>query len=50
MSPREVENAIHGLDGVIEVAVIGVPDPMLGQAVKAFVVLTARREHTPNGT
>jgi amino acid adenylation domain-containing protein len=39
VSPREVENAIHSLDGVVEVAVIGVADEVLGQAVKAFVVL-----------
>ena len=39
VSPREVENAIHALEGVYEVAVIGVPDDVLGQAVKAFVVL-----------
>lgn len=40
VSPREVENAIHGLAGVYEVAVIGVPDEVLGQAIKAFVTLT----------
>ena len=39
VSPREVENALHALDGVYEVAVVGVPDELLGQAVKAFVVL-----------
>lgn len=39
VSPREVEDALHELDGVLEAAVIGVPDPILGQAVKAFVVL-----------
>jgi len=39
VSPREVENALYALDGVYEAAVIGVPDPLLGQAVKAFVVL-----------
>ncbi|WP_428268623.1 class I adenylate-forming enzyme family protein [Haliangium sp.] len=39
VAPREVENAITDLDGVKEVAVIGVPDPVLGQAVKAYVVL-----------
>jgi len=38
VSPREVENAIAEIPGVAEVAVIGVPDDMLGQAVKAFVV------------
>lgn len=37
--PKEVEHAIFNLQGVKEVAVIGVPDPILGQAVKAFVVL-----------
>ncbi|HEX3140343.1 MAG TPA: fatty acid--CoA ligase family protein, partial [Rhizobacter sp.] len=39
VSPREVENAIHALDGVYEVAVVGVDDPVLGQAVKAYVTL-----------
>jgi long-chain acyl-CoA synthetase len=40
VSPREVEDVIYGLDGVAEVAVIGVPDPILGSAIKA--VLTVR--------
>lgn len=39
VSPREVENVLYQLDGVLEAAVIGVPDLVLGQAVKAFVVL-----------
>jgi len=39
VAPREVENAIANIHGVKEVAVIGVPDDILGQAVKAFVVL-----------
>ncbi|MDE2269671.1 MAG: class I adenylate-forming enzyme family protein [Thiomonas sp.] len=38
VSPREVENVLHSLDGVFEAAVIGVDDALLGQAVKAFVV------------
>jgi len=42
VSPKEVENAIYKLSGVQEVAVIGVPDSMLGQAVKAFVVLNLK--------
>ena len=47
VAPSEVENVLCGLGGVIEAAVIGVPDPVLGQSVKAFVVashknLTAR--------
>jgi long-chain acyl-CoA synthetase len=38
VSPREVENAIYSLEGVQDVAVIGVPDDVLGQAIKAFIV------------
>jgi acyl-CoA synthetase (AMP-forming)/AMP-acid ligase II len=37
--PREVEVAITDVPGVKECAVIGVADDLLGQAVKAFVVL-----------
>ncbi len=40
VSPKEVENALYSLAGVQEAAVIGVDDPLLGQAIKAFVVLT----------
>jgi long-chain acyl-CoA synthetase len=36
--PREVEDALLQLDGVIEVAVMGVTHPYTGEAVKAFVV------------
>jgi amino acid adenylation domain-containing protein len=39
VSPREVENAICSLEGVREACVVGVPDPVLGEAVKAFVVM-----------
>lgn len=39
VSPREVENVLYQLEGVLEAAVIGVPDLVLGQAVKAFLVL-----------
>ena len=39
VSPREVENALHELPGVAEAAVVGVPDDILGEAVKAYIVL-----------
>jgi amino acid adenylation domain-containing protein len=39
VSPNEVENVLYSLDGVQDAAVIGVPDEILGQAIKAFVVL-----------
>src|SRR6201996_346973 len=37
--PREVEDLLADLDGVSEVAVIGVEDDKFGQRLKAFVVL-----------
>jgi long-chain acyl-CoA synthetase len=39
VSPSEIERIIHELEEVREVAVVGVPDPVLGQALKAIVVL-----------
>ena len=36
--PADIEEVIAELEGVIEVAVIGIDDEVLGQAVKAFVV------------
>jgi len=41
VAPREVEDAIHQLEGVTGCAVIGVPDARLGQTVKAYVTLRA---------
>jgi amino acid adenylation domain-containing protein len=38
VAPKEVEGVLLDLPGVREVAVIGVPDAILGQAIKAFVV------------
>lgn len=39
VGPREVENALYEMPQVKEAAVIGVPDDILGQAIKAFVAL-----------
>ena len=37
VSPKEVENVLYELAGVREAAVIGVPDPLLGNAIKAIL-------------
>jgi acyl-coenzyme A synthetase/AMP-(fatty) acid ligase len=39
VSPREVEDVIHRLEGVVEAAVVGAADPVLGQAIHAFVTI-----------
>ena len=38
VAPKEVEGVLYRLPGVVEAAVIGVPDELLGQAIKTFVV------------
>jgi acyl-CoA synthetase (AMP-forming)/AMP-acid ligase II len=40
VSPVEVENALYKIPGVCEAAVVGTSDPMLGEAVVAYVVRT----------
>jgi acyl-coenzyme A synthetase/AMP-(fatty) acid ligase len=37
VSPKEVENVIYDIEDVNEAAVIGIPDEILGQAIKAVV-------------
>lgn len=41
VAPREVEEVIHQVPGVVACAVVGEPDPLLGHAVKAFVTLAS---------
>ncbi len=38
VSAKEVEDILCGLEGVAEAAVVGVPDEILGQAIKVFIV------------
>jgi acyl-CoA synthetase (AMP-forming)/AMP-acid ligase II len=42
ISAKEVEDALLEIDEIHEVAVVGVDDPILGEAIKAFIVL---RDH-----
>lgn len=39
VGPREVENVLYEIEAVQEAAVVGVPDDLLGSAIKAFVSL-----------
>jgi len=46
--PAEVEAVLAAEHGVAEVAVVGVPDPRTGEAVRAFVVPTAGTRLDPD--
>lgn len=47
--PKEIEDAIGSLPGVLEVAVIGRPDDVMGEVPVAFVVPYPDAELTPDG-
>jgi acyl-coenzyme A synthetase/AMP-(fatty) acid ligase len=38
LSPKEIEEALLSIEGVFEVAVIGMQDEILGEAIKAYIV------------
>ena len=40
VSPKEIENVLHELPDVVEAVVIPAPDEMLGNSVKALIVVT----------
>ncbi len=48
VGPREVENILYELEAVSEAAVIGVLDDILGNAIKAFLVLRDGETLTAN--
>ena len=46
VGPCEIENVLMEHDDVVECCVVGVPDKLRGQAVKAFVILKSQVEPT----
>ncbi len=44
--PQEIEQHLHTHPGVLECAIIGVPDPEWGESLRAFVVRRAETEAT----
>jgi amino acid adenylation domain-containing protein len=48
VSPKEIENILYELEDVLEAGVIGIPDEILGQAIKAVVVLKKNSKLTEN--
>ena len=46
IGPFEVENVLMDHPSVLESAVIGIPDPVIGEMIKAFVVL--KKNFVPN--
>ena len=40
IGPFEIENILIKHDAVLECSVVGIPDPLRGQAIKAFIVLS----------
>jgi len=46
VSPKEVENVLYSHPEIAEAAVVGVPDEILGQAIKAVVVVKSGSELT----
>jgi acyl-CoA synthetase (AMP-forming)/AMP-acid ligase II len=47
VSAKEIEDVIAGLPEVVEVAVLGMPHELLGEAIQAFIVAAPEYEITP---
>jgi acyl-CoA synthetase (AMP-forming)/AMP-acid ligase II len=46
VSPREVENVLFAHPAISEAAIVGDPDPVLGQSIRAIVTLMPGEELT----
>ncbi len=47
VSPKEIENVLYALPGIREAAIVGVPDEILGRALKAILVVDDGVSVTP---
>ncbi len=47
--PRDVEEALDAHPKVVEAAVVGMPDPLMGEEILAFVVLRSGESATSGG-
>ncbi len=47
VSPKEIENVLYALPGIREAAIVGVPDEILGRALKAILVIEEGFTVTP---
>ena len=43
VAPKEIENAISSMPGIREVAVVGIPDSIIGKKIKAVIVSESDR-------
>jgi long-chain acyl-CoA synthetase len=39
VSPKEIEDVLYSFEGILEAAVVGIPDEILGQSIKAIITL-----------
>jgi acyl-coenzyme A synthetase/AMP-(fatty) acid ligase len=46
VSPVEIENVIYKINGIKEVAVLGVPDRVMGESILAYVTMHDQAELT----
>ena len=44
LSCQEIEEVLAGMPGIVEVAVRGVPDPVFGETVKAYIATASGQE------
>jgi long-chain acyl-CoA synthetase len=49
VSPVEIENVIYKITGIKEVAVIGIPDEIMGEAIVAFVTTNSHSQMDEKG-